>query len=158
MIPEFGRILVTRRSRLRHDSASESPSLGDNLRWGVGWGVTLATIFSLFVAVMAGLRGSTAYEDLGNLTTWHAVVYYYAAGVTGGALVGLLRPTHDHYWGKFLSAYLTLLLVYGGGSVALLPIMRPNDADLKSTVALLPLWAVLCLVLAPVYVRITRNW
>ena len=101
---------------------------------------------------MALFRHSTIYESYGGLTTWQVVAFYYAAGTTGGALFGLLQPWRTRYAGKFLTAYLLLFLVYGGGTAVFLPMLnRVDDRPLPLWV-MLAVWAILCLVLAPIYV------
>ena len=65
--------------------------IGGNILGGIGWGLVMATIFSLFVAGMAVLRGSTHYEQY-NTTTFTIIKTYFAAGVLGGAVFGLLVP------------------------------------------------------------------
>jgi hypothetical protein len=115
-------------------------------------------MFSAFIVVMAVLRGSTVYQNYGGLTTWQIIGYYCVAGAAGGAAFGLLRPMQHRYVGKFLTAYLILLLVYGGGTVVVLPAMNEDGAKPVPVAALVGAWAVLCLILAPIYVRITRDW
>jgi hypothetical protein len=115
-------------------------------------------MFSAFIVVMAVLRGSTVYQNYGGLTTWQIIGYYCGAGAAGGAAFGLLRPMQHRYVGKFLTAYLILLLVYGGGTAVVLPAMNEDGAKTVPVAALVGAWAVLCLILAPIYVRITRDW
>ena len=61
---------------------------------------------------------------------------------------GALRPLQSTYIGKFLTAYLILFLVYGGGTAALTPLMKDLPPVPLST--MLAVWSVLCLVLAPI--------
>ena len=125
---------------------------------GLAWGLAFATAFSAFVLLMALLRGSTVYEGLGGLTTWRVIAYYFAAGVMGGTVFGLLRPIQHRYLGKFVTAYLILFLVYGGGTAMMLPFLNKREGGPIPLSVLLAAWAVFCLLLAPVYVRITRGW
>jgi hypothetical protein len=133
-----------------------SVGLRRNVRWGIGWGLGFAAALSAFVGLMAVLRGSTSYEEVSGLSTWHVLAYYFGAGLAGGVLVGLLRPYQHHYWGKYLTAYLALLLVYGGGTAVFLP-MLTADAPGPSLTTMLLGWAVVCVFLAPVYVRVFRD-
>jgi hypothetical protein len=84
------------------------------------------------------------------------MVYYLVAGYLGGALFGLLRPLRNCYLGRVLIAYLLLVLVYGGGTVAFYPLIaqRPNPSSLAE---LLIAWAVLSLILAPIYVATVKG-
>jgi hypothetical protein len=84
------------------------------------------------------------------------MAYYLVAGYLGGALFGLLRPLHNRYLGRVLIAYLLLVLVYGGGTVAFYPLIaqRPNPPSLAE---LLIAWVVLSLILAPIYVATVKS-
>ena len=118
----------------------------------------LATAFSVFVGVMALLRGSTVYDELGGVTTFQMAVFYYSAGVTGGTLVGLLRPIQHRYVGRFITAFLTLFLVYGGCSLVFLPALNEESANPVSAKFMLVACALLSLIVAPLYVRIVGSW
>lgn len=116
-----------------------------------------ATAFSAFVLLMGLLRRSFEYPEYGGLTTWQVVMFYYSAGAAGGALLGVLRPIEKYYAGKLLTAYLLVFLVYGGGTAVFLPLMNKGDPHPVPLRDLLTLWALMCLVLAPVYVRVVRK-
>ena len=107
---------------------------------------------------MAIVRGSAVYDRYGGITTWQVIALYFGAGLAGGALFGLLRPIQHRYAGKLVTAYLLLFLVYGGGSVVMLPFLTRGDPDPVPLKLLLVVWAVICVILAPMYVRLTRNW
>ena len=119
----------------------------DAVRSGVARGIAFATCFSAFVVLMALLRGSTRYPD--GLTTWHVLAFYYSAGILGGAVFGLLRPWQHRRIGKLASAW-----VYGGGTIAFYPLAKSATGRSVPPLALLLVWAVLCAVLAPWYVKI----
>lgn len=126
---------------------------------GILVGLALATLYSLFVLVMAVLRGSTAYEHLGGITTWHAILFYYAAGFVAGGAHGLLAPLRHRYLGRLLNAYLLLLVVYGGGMTAFLPMLSAGD-DPADRATLGEIWgfiAVFALVLSPIAVKILDD-
>ena len=155
------RLATQRSARLTERSAQfwrPRRSLRHDLFVGLGWGLTLAAMFSAFILLMAVRRGSTVYQNYGGLSTWHFIAYYFGAGAAGGAAFGLLRPMQHRYVGKFLTAYLILLLVYGGGTAVVLPTMNEDGAKPVPVATLVGAWAVLCLILAPIYVRITRDW
>ena len=88
---------------------------------------------------------------------WQIVAFYYAAGAMGGALFGLLKPWRTRYAGKLITAYLLLFLVYGGGTAVFLPIFYPPSERSLPLWFYLALWAVLCLVLAPIYVAMFKK-
>ena len=83
-----------------------------------------------------------------------AVLFYLLAGTLGGALYGWLRPARHALWGRLVTAYLILFLLYGGGSAAFYPLFISADTDYAKVPLwlLLAAWAALCFVLAPVYV------
>jgi hypothetical protein len=130
----------------------------DNVFLGVAWGFGLATCFSIFVLLLAILRGSTVYENYGGLTTWRVIALYFATGLVGGVVFGLLRPLTNRYAGKLFTAYLLLFLVYGGGTAVLLPLMNKGDSTPTPLGELLIVWAIICLPLAPAYVWVVRSW
>jgi hypothetical protein len=101
------------------------------------------------------LAALTSGDWRGAGLAWVSIVlFYYASGTAGGALYGALRPIQDRYTGQLLTAYLILFLIYGGGTVTLLPVFRPQATEAFGP--LLAVWAIVCLVLAPVYVRIVK--
>lgn len=62
-----------------------------NLRWGIVSGLIFAALFSIWVAVLALLRGSTRFEEYG-VSLWRILESYFAGGICAGAVVGLARP------------------------------------------------------------------
>jgi hypothetical protein len=89
-----------------------------DIRWGVSWGLWIATGFSIIVIALAGFRGSTAYPELG-LTTPGIVAIYYALAVVGGSVLGLLRPLSRSKFGGFIVGSVIGTLVYGGAGLAI---------------------------------------
>jgi hypothetical protein len=83
-----------------------------DIRWGVGWGLWLATGFSVIALALAGLRGSTKYPEIG-ISTWGAIAIYYGLSLIGGSAVGLLRPFTRSKLGGFAVGWFIGFLVYG---------------------------------------------
>ena len=129
-------------------------TLSTEILGGAALGVGVAFFFACVAALRLiwGAQGAPWREVLG-LYGW-AVVFYLAAGVLGGALYGLLSPIRHVYVGKYLTAYLILLLVDGGGTATLLPLLESAPVPVGR---LLVVWAVLWLFLAPVYVWILKD-
>ena len=124
--------------------------LPDDVRVGVLRGIAIATAFSAFVVSTARFRKPSE-------PTWRIVGFYYGAGVAGGIIFGLLRPWRHTYPGKFVTAYLILFLIYGGGSTVFLPVINHNGERPIPLATLLAIWAVLCVVLAPIYVKLLGS-
>jgi hypothetical protein len=126
------------------------------VRRGIRTGLRLALGLAGVATIMIGV--SAIGGPRGQVLGWWllAVVFYGVFGALGGALFGLLRPLARWYLGRVLIAYLLLLLVYGGGSVALYPLiaMRPDPPPLMG---LLIIGALLCVVLAPLYAATPKS-
>ncbi len=122
----------------------------DGIRTGLRYALGLSVIATAAIAVgiAKGAPGQAALVWLA------AVAFYFIAGTLGGALYGGLRPFRSKLWGRLLTAYLLLFLVYGGGSVAFYPLFVLADPEIRGVPVLLMVgvWAALCVVLAPVYV------
>jgi predicted RND superfamily exporter protein len=89
-----------------------STSILTNLGFGVLCGLLMAVLFSLFVGVLALLRGSdwnTTYQ----VSTIAVIRGYFLAGVLGGALFGLLRPLARNRLGAATVGTLVGPIVYG---------------------------------------------
>jgi hypothetical protein len=129
--------------------ANEPRPLSAEILSGVGLGLFFALGFAGIagLALLWGAQGAPWQEVLG-LYGW-VVAFYLVAGVLGGALYGLLAPIRKVYVGKYLTAYLILLLVYGGATATILPLLEKTAVPVAQLVGI---WAVLCLFLAPVYV------
>ena len=132
----------------------EPGALSAEVRSGVTLGVGVALCFAGIAAVGLLWGGQGApWREVVHLYGW-AVVFYLVAGVLGGALYGVLSPIRHLYLRKYLTAYLILLLVYGGGSAAVLPLLETGPVPVPG---LLLMWAILALFLAPVYVWLLKD-
>jgi hypothetical protein len=99
----------TRHHRLRQELVAD-------IRWGIGWGLWIATGFSAIVLVLAGFRGSTDYPELG-LSTGSIILIYFGLGLIAGCILGLLRPFTRTKSGGFFVGWLIGSLVYGGAGL-----------------------------------------
>jgi len=71
----------------------------ENLKWGLRWGLIVATAFTaiaVFVALVAGPdpRGGPSVPSL--------IAFYFLAGTIGGSVVGILRPLTAHKIGAIV--------------------------------------------------------
>lgn len=130
-------------------------SIGDDIYAGMIAGLILGVLFALVAAIQLGRSAVPRGEFAEPFKIWLlAALFYCGAGALGGLIHSLLRPIQDRYWGQFLTAYLILFLVYGGGTTAFWPMMSGKGVSLG---AMLLVWAVLCLLLAPIYIVVTRR-
>ena len=133
-----------------------SPPLHD-VREGVLQGTFLAAFFTVIAGVVLILTAGSTVPG-GKARAWAMITaFYFGAGTLGGALFGALRPVRAHYWGRYLTAYLLLVLVYGGGTIALWPLFA-NRSTGPSKWTMLAAWAVCALAIAPLYVRFAKSW
>jgi len=89
-----------------------------DIKWGIGWGLWLASGFSVMVVVLAGFRGSTDYPELG-LTTPRIIALYYLLALVGGSVVGIFRPFAKSKLGGFAVGSLVGTLIYAGAGFAI---------------------------------------
>jgi hypothetical protein len=122
------------------------------VRTGLQYALGLSIIATIALAVVAA-KGGAAQAAIAWLA---AVAFYFVAGFLGGALYGFLRPIRKKLWGRLVTAYLLLLLVYGGGTLGFWPLFTLADPSLRqlSVLLMVGVWAVVSLVLAPVYVLV----
>jgi hypothetical protein len=99
----------TKRRRTRQE-------LVGDVRWGIGWGLWIATGFSAIVLVLAGFRGSTDYPEL-SLSTGSIILIYYGLALIAGSVLGVLRPFTRSKLGGFFVGWLIGFLVYAGAGL-----------------------------------------
>jgi hypothetical protein len=73
-------------------------SLLKNLKWGLRWGLIVAAAFTA-IAVFVTL---TAGPDARGLSLESLIEFYLLGGISGGLLVGALRPLTSHKAGAIL--------------------------------------------------------
>jgi hypothetical protein len=89
-----------------------------NLVLGALAGVMVAVLISLVAVMMYVLRGPQMFERLGiSLTS--TIALYFAGGIIGGSLVGLLLPLATWRWGAVLVGIIAAMPVYLGAGVLL---------------------------------------
>lgn len=138
--------------RVHRSSAQRTQDVRQGVRAGLRLAIGLAAVASVIIMINA------IHSPSGNpFVAWLLVLaFYLIAGVLGGGLFGLLRPLGKRFWGRALIAYLVLVLVYAGGTVALYPLIsqRPNPPSLSG---LLITAAILCVIMAPVYAATAES-
>jgi hypothetical protein len=99
----------TKHHRLRQEFLAD-------IKWGIGWGLWLASGFSVIALVLAGFRGSTDYPEFG-LSTGSIVLIYFGLGLIAGCVLGLMRPFTRTKSGGFFVGWLIGFLVYAGAGL-----------------------------------------
>jgi hypothetical protein len=87
-------------------------------REGVAIGVIAATLYSAWVVLVYALNGSRPFVELG-VTLPTVVGVYYAGGVLGGAIMGVLWPRARSRLEATLVGMLIALVVVMGAGVAM---------------------------------------
>jgi len=86
-------------------------SIGSDIKWGLSWGLWLAGGFSLLGTALFVLQGTV----LGNPSRFSfplVILGYFAMGVMGGVLVGVLRPLGQGRVGATILGIISGILVY----------------------------------------------
>src|SRR5271156_3860771 len=89
-----------------------------NVRWGVGWGVGIAGVLSVFVLLSYIVHGRASFDRLGT-SVWAVILFYFAAAVVAGGLVGMLRPIATSRGKYILVAVVAFVPVSMGVTVTL---------------------------------------
>jgi hypothetical protein len=82
-------------------------SIRADVRWGIGWGVWLASGFAVLGGALFVLRGSSRFS------VPLVILGYFAMGLLGGVLAGLMRPLARNRWGATAMGVVIGILVYG---------------------------------------------
>jgi hypothetical protein len=105
--------LVTR--RLRAD-----------MTWGMGYGLSMATLFSVWVLLVTAGHGNDVQGKYG-LSPGRIVGVYFVCGALAGALVGFFRPATQYRFGAFVVGAAAGILVYGAAALAMTGGLRKAD-------------------------------
>ena len=62
-----------------------------DVRWGLGWALAMATVFSAWVLLLTAMRGSARFDTYG-MTAWQIIEVYYATACVAGLILGVCRP------------------------------------------------------------------
>lgn len=92
--------------------------VGQNLFWGVRWGLALAVFFCLVGVALYVARGPRLLAPYG-ITLGELMLVYLAGGTAAGTVVGLARPLLRWRIGAIAAGILGALLVYGAAGIAL---------------------------------------
>lgn len=136
------------------EKAQPSRPLSTEVVAGIGMGLAIAVLLALVAAIRLALGGQgTPWREVLGAYGW-VVVFYLVSGIAGGTIYGLLAPIRHLYIGKYLTAYLILMVVYGGGAIVVSPLFGAGPAPVGPV---LVICAILALFLAPLYVRLLKD-
>lgn len=76
------------------------PRLIRNMRWGVGGGLGIAVIYCVWVTIVYLVFGDDPFTRQG-VTLLRVIETCLAAGLSAGAVIGLLRPVAENEFGAF---------------------------------------------------------
>lgn len=85
---------------------------------GVIAGIFIATLFSVWAVAVYLVSGGGAFERLG-ISFGATISIYFAGGIVGGLVVGLIWPLTRWWWGAAVVGVVGALPVYLMASVAL---------------------------------------
>jgi hypothetical protein len=80
------------------------------IRFYVLAGVVMATFFTAWITILYLVGGRRVFEEL-NTSFLAALISYFAAGIIGGALVGLLQPLARTLVGTMIVGAIASLVV-----------------------------------------------
>jgi hypothetical protein len=88
-------------------------SIVADLRWGVGWGIGMAVIFSLYALGVFVVFSITKKHNLfADVTLPLIAGCYFAGGIVGGCIAGVLRPAARRPLGAMAMGALVAFPVY----------------------------------------------
>jgi hypothetical protein len=94
-------------------------SLRGDLKWGVTWGLWFAGGYSILALGLYGLQG-TLLGETSRFSLPLVILGYLAAGISGGSVVGLLRPVaRGRVGATVLGAFIGVLVYFIAGITTL---------------------------------------
>src|SRR5947209_6926826 len=89
----------------------------DRIKHGVAIGLVFACLYSGYVGILYLLRGSEPFSRLGT-TVLVVIASYFAGGISGGAVVGILQPLGRSLLGAIFVGIVAACFVFLGIGVA----------------------------------------
>lgn len=91
-------------------------SLAEDVRWGMGYGIFMAGFYSVIAVVSLLIHGVAPLSQF-STALGSAVLFYFASGVLGGVILGILRPLTQNVFGAMLAAIPIALVALTGAWV-----------------------------------------
>jgi hypothetical protein len=119
----------------------------ENLKIGLAMGLLIATLYSAWAVGLFLISGREAFEKY-NVSVIAVLATYYAAGIIGGALVGLALPMARSFFGRIVVGVVAALVFFFCVFVAMQGPFWHWTSDVWGSVASLGLiFGVVCSVL-----------
>lgn len=99
-----------------------------NLRWGTGWGLFMGAGYCAIALVLYVLRGPGLFAKYG-VTPTAAMLTYLIGGISGGWIIGLLRPLAKWRLGAIFMGICVGIVVYGLATVSMFGPISHWDRD-----------------------------
>jgi riboflavin transporter FmnP len=106
-------------------------SVAKDIKWGLVWGLWLAAAFGLLGSFLFLLQG-TVLGQPSRFSFPLVILGYFAMGLTGGVLAGLMRPLTRWRLGATLMGALIGIVVY-----AIATIIAVGEENFRSTPGLI---------------------
>ena len=87
-------------------------------RWGFGWSLTFATVYSVIASAIALLQRRTYFPEY-HASIWRVIAAYYIASLLCGLVLAFLYFLFDRRWGAVLLGFIVGYLSYATISVAM---------------------------------------
>ncbi len=98
-------------------STRRSPII-HRLRSGLWWGLSFATVYSVWVLGIWLVRGNATFERLG-ITLLQVVAAYFISGAVGGLTVGLLMPLGQTPLGAAILGFIVAVQVFAAVAISM---------------------------------------
>lgn len=86
-------------------------------RWGARTGLIFGTLYSLYALLLYAIRGDRPFAENGT-TLARAIAAYYAGGLVGGVVLGVLRPIAITLGGAIVIGVVAFLAIMAGAGMA----------------------------------------
>ena len=98
-----------------------------DLKWALGWALSVAGVLSLWVLFLALVQGSLVFQKRTEhlnvrLTAGEIVRAYFGVALVGGLLLGWLRPWTRRHAGAVVAGMLVGTMVYAGVGLTFAPL------------------------------------
>ena len=110
---------------------SRGRSIASDVRWGLGWGIAMAAIFTIYVALLFVVFSLKRNHNLFADSALPLIAMaYFAGGIGGGLIAGLLRPATRWPLARMAIGVLVAFPVYEAAGV-ILPLIDTSSRGMS---------------------------